>query len=60
MKENEKWDKYVELAIERKTMEYEGELILIVIGTFGTVAKGLVKGLEDLDEEWRPSRLQDC
>ena len=32
-------------------------IIRIVIGTFGTVTKGLLKGLEDLDE-WIPSKLQ--
>ena len=30
-------------------------IIPILIGAFGTVAKGLLKGLED---KWRPSKLQ--
>ncbi len=30
-------------------MEYAGEIILIVISAFGTVLKGLLKGLEDLE-----------
>ena len=30
-------------------MEYEGEIIPIVIGAFGMVTKGLLKGLEDLE-----------
>ena len=34
----------------------KGTIIPIVIGAFGTVAKGLIKGLEDLEagDEWRP------
>ena len=30
-------------------MEHEGEIIPIVIGAFGIVTKGLLKGLEDLE-----------
>ena len=35
-------------------------IIPIVIGVIGTVAKGLLKGLEDLEvgSEWRPSKQQ--
>ena len=33
-------------------------IIPIVIGGFGTVTKGLLKGLEDLAAEWRPSKQQ--
>ena len=35
-------------------------IIPIVICAFGTVTKGLLKGLEDweYEEEWRPSKLQ--
>ena len=32
-------------------------IIPIVIGAFGTVTKELLKGLEDLEDEWRPSKL---
>ena len=34
-------------------------IIPFVIGAFGTVTKGLLKGLEDLEVrgEWRPSKL---
>ena len=34
-------------------------IILFVIGAFGTVTNGLLKGLEDLEvgNEWRPSKL---
>ena len=36
-------------------------IIPIVIGAFGTVTKGLLKGLEDLEVggcKWRPFKLQ--
>ena len=36
--------------------------IPIIIGALGTVNEGLLKGLEDLEEEedeWRPSKLLD-
>ena len=35
-------------------------IIPIVIGAFGTVIKGLLKGVTDLglEEEWRPFKLQ--
>ena len=32
-----------------KTMEHAGDNYTIVIGAFGTVTKGLLKGLEDLE-----------
>ena len=45
LKECEKRDKYLELARElKKTMEHEGYNY-----TFGTVTKGLLRGLEDLE-----------
>ena len=36
-------------------------IIPIVIGAFGTVTEGLLKGLKELDltDEWRPSKLLD-
>ncbi len=47
LKECEKKDKNLDLARElKKTMEHQ--VILNVIGAFGTVTKGLLKGLEDL------------
>ena len=50
LKECEKRDKYLDLARElKKTMEHEGDNYTIVIGAFGTVTKGLLKGLEDLE-----------
>ena len=41
------------LEIE-KTMEHEP----IVIGAFGTVTKGLLKGLEDLEVSWQVETIQ--
>ena len=37
LKENEKKDKYPDLARELKTVEHESEVIPIVIGALGTV-----------------------
>ena len=51
LKECEKKGKYLDLG---KTMEMV-TIIPIVIGTFGTVTKGLLKGLDD---EWKLSKLQ--
>ena len=33
-------------------------IVPIVIGTFGTVTKGLLKGLEDLEVGWRVEIIQ--
>ena len=49
LKECEKKDKYLDLARElKKLWNMKVTIILIVIGAFGTVTKGLLKGLEDL------------
>ena len=49
LKECEKRDKYLDLARElKKLWNMKGTIIPIVIGAFGTVAKGILKGLEDL------------
>ena len=57
LKECEKKDKYFDLARElKKLWNMQVTIIPIVIGAFGTVTKGLLKGLEDL-EEWTPSKL---
>ena len=45
LKECEKKDKYVDLAMELKKLW--NLPVTIIIGAFGTVAKGLLKGLED-------------
>ena len=49
-KECEKKDKYLELAGEfKKLWNMEVTIVPIVIGALGTIAKGLLKGWEDLD-----------
>ena len=49
-KECEKKDKYLDLARElKKLWNMKVTIIPIVIGAFGTVTKGLLKGLEDLE-----------
>ena len=59
LKECEKKNKYLDLTRElKKLWNRKVTIIPIVIGTFGTVTKGLLKGLEDLEDEWRPSKLQ--
>ena len=50
LKECEKKDKYLDLARKlKKLWNIKVTIIPIVIGTFGTVTKGLLKGLEDLE-----------
>ena len=50
LKECEKRDKYLDLARElKKLWNMKVTIISIVIGAFGTVTKGLLKGLEDLE-----------
>ena len=50
LKESEKKDKYLDFARElKKLWHMEVTIIPIVIGGFGTVTKGLLKGLEDLE-----------
>ena len=50
VKECEKKDKYHDLARELKTLwNMKVAIIPIVIGAFGTVTKGLLKGLENLE-----------
>ena len=49
LKESKKKDKYLELARElKKLWNKQVTIIPIVIGAFGTVTKGLLKGLEGL------------
>ena len=48
LKEREKKDKYLDLARQlKKLWNMKVTIIPVVIGTFGTVAKGLLKGLKD-------------
>ena len=50
LKECEKKDKYLSLARElKKLRNMQVTIIPILIGAFGTVTKGLLKGLEDLE-----------
>ena len=50
LKEYEKKDKYLDLARElQKLWDMKVTIISIAIGAFGTVTKGLLKGLEDLE-----------
>ena len=57
--EYEKKDKYLDLARElKKLWNMKVTIIPIVIGAFGTVTKGLLKGLEDLKVGGRVETIQ--
>ena len=59
LKECKKKDKYLGLARElKKLWNMQMTIIPIVIGAFGTVTKGLLKGLEDLDVGGRVETIQ--
>ena len=60
LKECEKRDKYLDLARELKKKKWNMKvtIIPIVIGAFGTVTKGLFKGLEDLEVGDRVETIQ--
>ena len=59
LKECEKGDKYLDLARElKKLWNMKVTIITIVIGAFGTVTKGLLKGLEDLEVGDRVETIQ--
>ena len=59
LKECEKRDKYHDLARElKKLRNMMVSIIPIVIGAFGTVNKGLLKGLEDLEIGGRVETIQ--
>ena len=63
LKECEKRDKYLDLARElKKLWNMKMTIIPFVIGAFGTVSKGLLKGLEiwKLVAESRPFKQQHC
>ena len=50
LKESEKKDKYLDLARElKKLWNMKVMIVPIVIGALGTITKGLLKGLEDLE-----------
>ena len=58
LKESEK-DKYPDLARELKNLwNMKMTIISIVIGGFGTVTKGLIKGMEDLEVGGRVETIQ--
>ena len=59
LKEWEKRDKYLDLAGEfKKLWNMKVTIIPIVIGAFGTITKGLLKGLEDLEVGGRVETIQ--
>ena len=59
LKECEKRDKYPDLGRElKKLWNMKVTIISIVIGPFGTVTKGLLKGLEDLEVGGRVETIQ--
>ena len=59
LKEGEKKDNYFNLARElKKLLNMQVTIIPIVIGAFGTVTKGLLKGLEDLEVGGRVETIQ--
>ena len=50
LKESKERDKYLDLARElKKLWNMKVTVITVVIGALGTVTKGLVQGLEDLE-----------
>ena len=59
LKESEKKDKYLDLVRElKKLWNMKVMFIPIVIGIFGTVTKGLIKGLEDLEITGQDETIQ--
>ena len=59
LKETEKKDKFLNLASElKKLWNMEVMIVPIVIGALGTITKGLLKGLEDLEVGGRVESIQ--
>ena len=59
LKECQKKDKYLDIPRElKKLWNMNVTIIPIVIGTFGTVTKGLLKGLDDLEVGGRVKTIQ--
>ena len=59
MKESEKKDKYLDLARElKKRWSMKVTIVLNVIGALGTLTKGLLNGLEDLEVGGRVETIQ--
>ena len=59
LKENEKRDKYLDLSTElKKLWNMKVTFILIIIGAFGIVTKGLLQGLKDLEISGKVETIQ--
>ena len=59
LKESEKKDKYLDFVRElKKLRNMKVTIVPIVIGTFGTITKGLLKGLENLEVGGRVETIQ--
>ena len=60
LKESEKKDKYLDLSreLKKKLWKMIVTIVPIVIGALGTVTKGLLKGLEDLEVSGRVETIQ--
>ena len=59
LKESEKKDMYLDLARElKKLWNMKVTIVPIVIGAFGSITKGLLKGLEDLKVGRRVGTIQ--
>ena len=56
LKESEKKDKYLNLAWELKKLLYMKVTVILIV--IGTVTKGLLKGLEDLEVGGRVDTIQ--
>ena len=60
LKESERKDKYLDLSRELKNLwNMKVTVIPIVIGALGTVIKGLIQGLEDLEIRERVEAIQN-
>ena len=59
IKENEKRNKYLDLAREQKKLcNIEVTVIAIIIGGFGTIPKGFVNGLDEIEIGGRAKTTQ--
>ena len=59
LKECQKKDKYLDLPRElKKQWKLKVTIVPIVIGALGTITKGLLKGLEDLEISGRVETIQ--
>ena len=59
LNESQKKNKYLDIARELKILcNVKVIAILIVIGALGTVTKGLIKGLKDLEIRGRVETIQ--